>query len=153
MPPKQHKWNPCVAASLWRKSIYGRRNLHTFISVKWQLTKQKISGQTMLSTRFIYHALKSAVNSNFHWVLRDFSLELPCKLWYIVTKESTHSNGGCSWLEGKLSLRTPPILWIRQDRHFYFRLFLLSRKANNATIKLPKVNNKVNIPRKIEMIS
>ena len=41
----------------------------------------------------------------------------------------------------------------RQDRHFYFRLFLLSRKASNATIKLPKVNNKVKIPRKIEMIS
>lgn len=31
-----------------------------------------------------------------------------------------------------MSLRTPPILWIRQDRHFYFRLFLLSRKASNA---------------------
>ena len=38
-------------------------------------------------------------------------------------------------------LRTPPILWIRQDRHFYFRLlfleelFSLSRKASSATIK------------------
>ena len=41
----------------------------------------------------------------------------------------------------------------RQDRHFYFRLFLLSRKASNATIKLPKAINNVNIPRKIEMIS
>lgn len=26
----------------------------------------------------------------------------------------------------------------RQNRHFYFRFFLLSRKASNATIKLPK---------------
>ena len=41
----------------------------------------------------------------------------------------------------------------RQDRHFYFRLFLLSRKASNATIKLPKDISKANIPMKIEMIS
>ena len=41
----------------------------------------------------------------------------------------------------------------RQDRHFYFRLFLLSRKASNATIKLPKDINNANIPMKIEMIS
>lgn len=36
---------------------------------------------------------------------------------------------------------------------FYLRLFLLSRKASNATIRPPKVNNRVNIPKKIEMIS
>ena len=41
----------------------------------------------------------------------------------------------------------------RQDRHFYFRLFLLSRKASNATIKLPKDINNANIPMKIEMLS
>ena len=42
----------------------------------------------------------------------------------------------------------------RQDRHFYFRLlFLLSRKAGNATIKLPKDISNANIPMKIEMIS
>ena len=47
----------------------------------------------------------------------------------------------------------------RQDRHFYFRLlfleelFSLSRKANNATIKLPKDISNANIPMKIEMIS
>ena len=41
----------------------------------------------------------------------------------------------------------------RQDRHFYFRLFLLSRKASNATIKLPKDISNANIPMKIEMIS
>ncbi len=36
---------------------------------------------------------------------------------------------------------------------FYFLLFLLSRKARNATIKLPKVANSVSILMKIEMIS
>lgn len=36
---------------------------------------------------------------------------------------------------------------------FYFFLFLLSRKARNATIKLPKDINKANIPIKIEIIS
>ena len=52
-----------------------------------------------------------------------------------------------------MSLRTPPILWIRQDRHFYFRLFLLSRKASNAITRLPKAHNNVNMPMKIERIS
>lgn len=52
-----------------------------------------------------------------------------------------------------------PILWARQDRHFYFRLlfleelFLVLRKASNATMKLPKDTSKANIPIKIEMIS
>ena len=42
----------------------------------------------------------------------------------------------------------------RQERHFYFfLLFLLSRKFRNATTKPPKVQSKVNIPRKIEIIS
>ena len=45
------------------------------------------------------------------------------------------------------------------ERHFYFFFlfpeedFLLSRKARNATIKLPKVTNSVSIPMKIEIIS
>lgn len=34
----------------------------------------------------------------------------------------------------------------RQDGHFYFRLFLLSRKAINATMKPPKDMSKPNIP-------
>ena len=55
--------------------------------------------------------------------------------------------------QGSLSLRTAPILWLRQDRHFYFFLFLLSRKARNATIKLPKDISKANISMKIEIIS
>ena len=41
----------------------------------------------------------------------------------------------------------------RQDRHFYFFLFLLSRKARNVTTKLPKDISNANIPMKIEMIS
>ena len=41
----------------------------------------------------------------------------------------------------------------RQDRHFYFRLFLLSRKASNAITRLPKAHNNVNITMKIEMFS
>ena len=41
----------------------------------------------------------------------------------------------------------------RQDRHFYFRLFLLSRKASNAINKLPKDINNANTPIKTEMIS
>ena len=36
---------------------------------------------------------------------------------------------------------------------FYFRLFLLSRKALIATIKLPKDISNANIPIKIEIIS
>ena len=41
----------------------------------------------------------------------------------------------------------------RQDRHFYFRSFLLSRKASNAINKLPKDISKANTPIKTEMIS
>ena len=49
--------------------------------------------------------------------------------------------------------KTTPHLWIRQVRHFYFFLFLLSRKARNATIKLPKATSKLNIPIITEIIS
>ena len=53
-----------------------------------------------------------------------------------------------------LLLRAPPILWPRQDRHFYFfLLFLLSRKVRNATIRLPKEISKPIIPIKIKIIS
>ena len=41
----------------------------------------------------------------------------------------------------------------RQDRHFYFRLFLLSRKVSNATMKLPKAIIKPIIPINIIIIS
>ena len=46
-------------------------------------------------------------------------------------------------------------MWFRQERHYFFRLFFLSlsRKASNATIKLPKDISRANIPIKIEMIS
>lgn len=53
-----------------------------------------------------------------------------------------------------MPLRTPHILWFRQDRHFYFRfVFLLLRKASNAITRLPKAHNNVNITMKIEMFS
>ena len=45
------------------------------------------------------------------------------------------------------------LLWLRQSRHFYLRLFLLSRKASNAITRLPKAHNNVSMPRKIERIS
>ena len=76
-----------------------------------------------------------------------------------IQRESTHSKVDAPSLGQRMSLRTPPILWVRQDRHFYFRLlfleelFSLSRKASNATIKLPKDISNANIPMKIEMIS
>ena len=41
----------------------------------------------------------------------------------------------------------------RQERHFYFFLFLLSRKARNAITKLPKDISKPIIPININMIS
>ena len=48
----------------------------------------------------------------------------------------------------------PRLTCLGQVRHFYFfLLFLLSRKFRNATIKPPKVHNKVNIPRNIEINS
>ena len=64
-----------------------------------------------------------------------------------------HSKGGFSQMM-TLLLRASPILWIRQDRHFYFFfLFLLSRKVRNATIRLPKEISKPIIPINIKMIS
>ena len=52
-----------------------------------------------------------------------------------------------------MSLRTPPILLADRIGFFYFFLFLLSRKARNAIIKLPKAANIVSMPMKIEIIS
>ena len=52
-----------------------------------------------------------------------------------------------------MSLQTPPILWARQDRHFYFFLFLLSRKARNAINNIPKDISDATTSRKIIMIS
>ena len=52
-----------------------------------------------------------------------------------------------------MSLQTPPILWVGQDRHFYFFLFLLSRKARNAINNIPKDISNADTSRKIIMIS
>mgnify|MGYP006878618334 CR=1 FL=1 len=75
-------------------------------------------------------------------------------LCYITNKESTHSKVDAPKQRFiYVSLRTPPLLWIRQEGHFYLCLFLLSRKVSNATIKPPKDISKANIPRKIIIIS
>ena len=79
-------------------------------------------------------------------------VEIPLSLCYIGYKEGAHSKVDAPKRKD-LPLRASPILWLRQDRHFYFFLFLLSRKARNAIIKLPKVANNVSIPMKIERIS
>ena len=70
----------------------------------------------------------------------------------VYTKLETVS-GGCSEFRLMNVLKDTAYPVGRQDRHFYFRLFLLSRKASNATIKLPKDISNANIPMKIEMIS
>ena len=41
----------------------------------------------------------------------------------------------------------------RRGRHFYFHLFLLSRKVSNAMMKPPKEINKAKIPKKTIIIS
>ncbi len=70
----------------------------------------------------------------------------------ILEKESTHSKVDAPrWFLNVLTDIAYPVC--RQDRHFYFRLFLLLRKASNAITRLPKGNNNVNMPMKIERIS
>ena len=101
-----------------------------------------------------WRAEQTKAASSWRMLTRDFSLELSHKLWYIEHKKSTHSKGGCSRHKSQLPLKMRGAHSVcRRGGHYFFRLFLLSRKASNATIKLPKVNNKVKIPRKIEMIS
>ena len=70
----------------------------------------------------------------------------------ILEKESTHSKVDAPrWFLNVLTDTAYPVC--RQDRHFYFRLFLLLRKASNAITRLPKAHNNVSMPRKIERIS
>ena len=45
------------------------------------------------------------------------------------------------------------LLWLRQSRHFYLCLFLLSRKVSNAMIKPLEEINKLIISRKTMMVS
>lgn len=74
-------------------------------------------------------------------------------MWYIDIRKGKHPlQSGCSRIVLNVLTDTAyPVC--RQDRHFYFRLFLLSRKASNAITRLPKAHNNVNMPRKIERIS
>ena len=60
------------------------------------------------------------------------------------------------WMPHKskqLSLRATPILWVRQDRHFYFRFFLFWRKVSNATTNIPVATIKEATAKIVETIS
>ena len=76
------------------------------------------------------------------------------KVWYSVIRKRKHPLQ--KWMPHRVLLSalmgTAPLL---ADRGAYFLcfFFLFERKASNATIKLPKAHNKVNMPMKIEMIS
>ena len=66
--------------------------------------------------------------------------------------ESTHSKVDAPSGVNYLLLRgASPVC--RQERHFYFRLFLFSRKVSNAMSKPPKDVNKDNIPKKTIIVS
>ena len=82
----------------------------------------------------------------------EIIVEFSSPLCYIRHRKSTHSKVDASD-SAKMSLRTPPILLADRIGFFYFFLFLLSRKARNAIIKLPKAANSVSMPMKIEIIS
>jgi hypothetical protein len=56
-------------------------------------------------------------------------------LWYIGHKKSTHSKVDAPE-RFLVSFQTPPILWVRQDRHFLFPLVLpieIGKQRNNQT--------------------
>ena len=69
-----------------------------------------------------------------------------------IEMESTHSKVDAPSEATYLLLRgASPVC--RQERHFYFRLFLFSRKVSNAMSKPPKDVNKDNIPKKTIIVS
>ena len=70
---------------------------------------------------------------------------------YSINKKEHPLQSGCSRKGFRSKDPASPVG--RQERHFYFFLFLLSRKARNATIKLPKATSKLNIPIITEIIS
>lgn|GEM_PF-6307431 len=80
------------------------------------------------------------------------SLEYWVKINYNNIKESTHSKSGCSTLNVKCPYGHRPSC-VLTGWAFYFRLFLLSRKAIIATSKLPKDIINANIPIKIDRTS
>ena len=101
-----------------------------------------------------YYPIKSTIY--FPFIIKNSSEK---ELYYAtynaiinLQKESTHSKVDAPKVE--LIVLTDVAYPVgRQDRHFYFRLFLLSRKASNAINKLPKDFSKANTPIKTEMIS
>ena len=98
-----------------------------------------------MSVFWIYTKLETVSKS-----LETFHIQ-----WYYNNTKGKHPlQSGCSEFRLMIVLTDTAYPVGRQDRHFYFRLlFLLSRKASNATIKLPKDISNANIPMKIEMIS
>lgn len=58
-------------------------------------------------------------------------------MWYIKNKKSTHSNVDAP--NGfQLSLRTPPILWSRQDRQFLFTILFFIEKGKQSNNQVAK---------------
>ena len=97
-----------------------------------------------MSVFWIYTKLETVSKS-----LETFHIQ-----WYYNNTKGKHPlQSGCSEFRLMIVLTDTAYSVCRQDRHFYFRLFLLSRKASNATIKLPKDISNANIPMKTEMIS
>ena len=80
-----------------------------------------------------------------------FAVEFKLNKCYINNKKEHPLQSGCSRKGFRSKDPASPVC--RQERHFYFFLFLLSRKARNATIKLPKATSKLNIPIITEIIS
>ena len=99
------------------------------------------------------HSLPPPIIFSGLYVFFWFSVECFGEIWYIDIRKGKYPlQSGCS--QGNLDVLTDTAYPVgRQDRHFYFRLFLLLRKASNAITRLPKAHNNVNMPMKIESIS
>ena len=101
--------------------------------------------------RFIFNVVMCDFNYNF-LLSKIFILNFSSNYAILNTRKAPTPKVDAP--NGLMSLRTPPILWARQDRHFYFfLLFLLSWKVSNAISKLPKYISKANVSMKIERIS
>ena len=112
-----------------------------------ELSCEKITNKVIAQRQRVF------VNSN-EKIIYENPLENSLQAWYYdYTKKAPTPK----WmLPRRLNVFTDTAYPVcRQDRHFYFRLFLflLSRKASNAIIKLPKDISNANIPIKTEMIS
>ena len=102
--------------------------------------------------RFIFNVVMCDFNYNF-LLSKIFTLNFSSNYAILNTRKApTPKVDALGIVSNVLTDTAYPVA--RQDRHFYFfLLFLLSRKARNAIIKLPKDIIKVNIPMKTERIS